>query len=264
MGVVVSSGTATSPFFLASGIVGFVSFGFTLGTFIRVIWTNLETLCEAPHEVHTYLTNLRTELLEERASLRGMRKGMRKHKRGAEAYVGMELDEVSLKMMADVVRNLIKRFKELERPFLAEGEPGIEGAKEHRKRARRRNSSVSPSLYDHAAYSSPPEKSGRGRSGNRERGDGEDDLVDEEAYWAQRTRYADLTLGRRMVWLGKKAAVQSVLESVNRLQTRRIAMQVGGMAVLMHEYGCETVGLQETVRRIDERVNRVVGVRRVD
>lgn len=264
MGVVVSSNSPTSPFFLTSGIVGFVSFAFTLGTFIRVIWTNLETLCEAPHEVHSYLTNLRTELLEERASLRGMRKGMRKHKRGSEVYVGMELDDVSLKTMMDVVKQLIKRFKELERPFLADGEVGIEGAREHRKRARRRNSSVSPSLYDHAAYSSPPEKSGRGRSANRERDNGQEDLADEEAYWAQRTRYSKLTFGRRMIWLRKKAAVQSVLEAVNRLQTRRIAMQVGGMAILMHEYGCETVGLQEAVRRIDDRVSRVVGVRRVE
>lgn len=46
----VVSTTATSPFFLTTGIIGIVSFVFTLGTFVRVIWVNLETLNEAPHE----------------------------------------------------------------------------------------------------------------------------------------------------------------------------------------------------------------------
>ncbi|KXL46112.1 hypothetical protein M433DRAFT_226226 [Acidomyces richmondensis BFW] len=38
-----------------------------------------ETMGEAPHEVHSYLTNLRTELLEERASIRMMKKQARRH-----------------------------------------------------------------------------------------------------------------------------------------------------------------------------------------
>ncbi|KAI6804549.1 hypothetical protein KC361_g66 [Hortaea werneckii] len=80
MGIYLST-TATSPFFLTSGIIGFVSFAFTLGTFIRVLWSNFSTLGEAPHEVHTYLTNLRTELLEERANLKVMKKMCKKHHR---------------------------------------------------------------------------------------------------------------------------------------------------------------------------------------
>ncbi|KAK5170884.1 uncharacterized protein LTR77_004028 [Saxophila tyrrhenica] len=252
MGIVISTGTPTSPFFLTSGIIGFVSFAFTLGTFVRVIWTNLETLCEAHHEVHSYLTNLRTELLEERANLKMMRKGM-------------ELDDVSLKTMSDVVRQLCKKMKELERPFLAEGEAGIGDANGHRKRARRRNSSLSPPHYDHAAYSSPPEKGSRRRSTNHDdEYNGEGDEVDDDSFWAQRTRYADFTLGKRWTWLRKKADAQQILEAMTRLQTRRIARQVGGMAMLMHEYGCETLELNETVRRIDERVSRVVGVRRME
>jgi hypothetical protein len=262
MGVVVSSPTPTSPFFLVSGIVGFISFGFTLGTFLKVTWINIETLCEAHHEVHSYLTNLRTELLEERANLRNMRKGMRKHKRlrQNEDYVGMELDDVSLKTMTDVVRHLIKRFKELERPFLADGAHGIADAPNHRKKARRRNSSLSPPHYDYAAYSSPPEKSVRGRSNEHQ----DDQDVDDDPFWARKTQYADFTLHRRFIWLRRKADVQQIVESISRLQTRRIAQQVGGMAVLMHEYGCGTIELNEAVRRIDERVSRVVGVRRVE
>ena len=47
MGVVVSTTATTSPFFLISGIIGMVSFAFTLGTFIKVVWANLTTLTEA-------------------------------------------------------------------------------------------------------------------------------------------------------------------------------------------------------------------------
>lgn len=80
-------------------------------------------LTSSPHEVHAYLTNLRTELLEERASLKGMRKGMRKHRKTmwyetGRSVVGMELDDITLKTMNDDLRHLIKRFKALERPFL--------------------------------------------------------------------------------------------------------------------------------------------------
>lgn len=273
MGVVVSSQSATSPFFLTTGIIGIVGFAFTLGTFFKVVWVNLETLGEAPHEVHSYLTNLRTELLEEKASLKNMRKGMRKHKRllrqgeGGNTLVGMELDEVSLKTMNDVIRHLIRRYRDLEKPFLEPGEPGIGDMANHRKKARRRNSSVSPPHYDHAAYSSPPEKPSRARSRARSNHDKEnylDEEAEEDAYWTQRTRYADFTLRRRFKWLAKKSEAQNLMETLSRVQIRRIARQVGGMAVLMHEYGSGTLELNETVRRIDERVGRVVGVRRVE
>lgn len=199
-----------------------------------------------------------------------MRKGMRKHRRttweNGGSIVGMELDEVTLKTMNDSVRHLIKQFRQLEQPFLEPGELGIGDAMNHRKRPRRRNSSVSPPHYDHAAYSSPPEKNGRRARSNhdRDKEDRAEDEVDEDAYWAQRTHYANFTLKRRFIWLRKKSEAQSLTETLSRVQIRRIARQVGGMTVLMHEYGCGTMELNEAVRRIDERVSRVVGVRRVE
>lgn len=199
-----------------------------------------------------------------------MRKGMKRHKRLMQRadgghYVGMELDDVSLKTMTDFLRQLSKKFKEIEGPFLAEGEAGLSDAKNHRKRARRRNSSLSPPHYDHAAYSSPPEKGSRRRSTNRDVEDhGDDKDADEDAFWAQRTHYSKFTLRKRLVWLRKKGDAQQIFESMMRLQTRRVARQVGGMALLMHEYGGGTIELNETVRRIDERVSRVVGVRRLE
>ena len=272
MGVVVSSGTPTSPFFFTSVTIGFVSFTFTLGTFLKVVWVNLETVSEAQHQVHSYLTNLRTELLEEKSSLKIMRKGIKKHNRmlqreDRDSVMGMELDDVSLKTMNDSIRHLCRRFKELEKPFLEEGAAGIGDAPNHRTRARRRNSSVSPPRYAHAAYSSPPEKHTHARSrarSNHEKGNHEDEEAEEDAFWAQRTQHADFTLRRRLKWLSKKSEAQDLFETLSRLQIRRIARQVGGMAVMMHEYGSGTMELNETVRRIDERVSRVVGVRRVE
>ena len=269
MGVVVSSPTPTSPFFLITGIIGIVSFAFTLGTFFKVVWSNIETMTEAEHEVHTYLTNLRQELLEEKHSIRIMKKGMRKHHKackrdGTASMLGIELDDVTLKTMGDNIRQLCRRFRDLERPFLEEGEPGIEDAPNHRKVSRRRHSSLEPPRYSHAAYGSPNEKS-RPRSNHNRNGDAmpeQDD--DEDMYWAQRTQYANFTLKRRMQWLTRKANAQQLLEALSRVQLRRMARQVGGMAVCMHEYGQATFELRESVQRVDERVGRVVGVRRVD
>lgn len=268
MGVVVSTSSTTSPFFLTSGIIGFVSFAFTLGTFLKVVWSNIETMTEAEHEVRSYLTNLRQELLEERQSIRIMRKGMRNHMKhckrdGREDLLGIELDDTTLKTMSDSVKSLIKRFRELERPFLEEGEAGIDDAVKHRRNGRRRNSSVDLPRYAHAAYASPSEKN-RDRSSHDRDGHLATDKDDEDdAFWAQRTKYASYTFSRRLKWLRRKPQAQSMFETLSRMQTRRIARQVGGIAICMHEYGLGTREVQDTIRRIDERVSRVVGVRRV-
>lgn len=272
MGVVVSTHSATSPFFLTTGIIGVISFAFTLGTFFKVVWVNLQTLGEAPHEVHTYLTNLRTELLEEKQSLKQMKKGMKRHqkvlhKNNKADLIGLELDEVTIKTMSDTLRHLVRQFRDLEKPFLEPRESGIADAPNHRRRSRRRGSSVSPPRYDHAAYASPPEKNGRTRSrarGYQDRDQVMEEEVDEDAFWAQRTHYANYTLRRRFKWLSTKAKAQQMFETLTRLQTRRIARQIAGIAVLMHDYGNGTLELNDAVRRIDERVSRVVGVRRVE
>jgi hypothetical protein len=143
----------------------------------------------------------------------------------------MELDEVTLKTMSDNIRHLIKRFRDLEQPFLEPGELGIGDAINHRKRSRRRNSSVSPPHYDHAAYSSPPEKNGRNRARSnhdRDKDERADDEVDEDNFWAQRTNYANFTLKRRLIWLKKKSEAQMLMDALSRVQIRRIARQVGG------------------------------------
>lgn len=267
MGVTVSSNSKISEFSFGTSVLGIIGFAFTLGTFFKVVSVNLTTLGQAEHEVHTYLTNLRTELIEERASLRTMRKEFRRHQRvcrreGHDNFVGMELDEVSLRTMGDVVKHLIKRFRELERPFLEDGSGGIADLPNHRPRARRRNSSPSPPRYTHAAYGSPSEKHPKAKT-NHER-DQMDDEADDDMYWAQRTKYAKYGLMSRLRWLAKKSEAQYLFETLSRVQIRRIALQVGGVSIAMHIYGIESMNMKETIQRIDDRVNRVVGVRRID
>ncbi|KAK5121197.1 hypothetical protein LTR85_005681 [Meristemomyces frigidus] len=275
MGVTVSSHSALAPISLASTLIGFISFAFTLATFLKVLWVNFETLGEAQHEVHAYLTNLRQELLEERASLRVMRKNCKKHhrlvERGHRVDSGVELDEVTLRTMSDVIKNLIKRFSEIERPFLEKGEQGIADATNH-QRKRRRDDSGSP-YYNHSAYASPTEKGGTRSKTDHDRearlpryaNDNDDnDDGDGDKYWAQRTRYADYSFWKRMQWLYKKGDAQTLFEQLSRVQTRRIARQIGAIAVVVHEYGSSSMDMEEMVRRIDERMSRFVGVRRVD
>ncbi|KAK0917025.1 hypothetical protein LTR02_000355 [Friedmanniomyces endolithicus] len=281
MGVSISK-TALSPLSLLSILIGFISFAFPVATFLRVLWANFMTLGEAQHEVHSYLTNLRTELLEEQASLKVMKKNCRRHHRllerggggggGGRVDSGVELDEVTLKTMSDSVRQLIKRFKGIERPFLEPGDPGIGGEALHQHRRKRRRGSRSVSPYEHSAYNSPPEKTharargeGEGKGARLPRYADEPPVVDEEeAYWAVRTKYADYSFRKRMLWIVTKPAAQQLFEVLTRVQTRRIARQVAGLSVLVHEYGSTSVETEEMVRRIEERMSRFVGVRRVE
>ncbi|KAK5134672.1 hypothetical protein LTR08_006187 [Meristemomyces frigidus] len=309
MGATLSTTTAISPLTLTSTLIGFVSFAFTLATLLKVLWANFCTLGEAEHEVHAYLTNLRTELLEERASLRAMRKaasraGKSAGRGGGEGggSEGGELDEVTVRTMSDAVKHLIRRFREVERPFLMPGEKGIAarepaGGRGQRRPRRGGGGSRSP-YYAHSAYAEPPEKAARrrsrsrgiGRGGERETrlpryanekmsspttdNDNDDDNDDEDgdgsasadnatAFWAQRTRYADFSLAKRLIWLRKKGEAQALLETLSRVQIRRIARQVAGLCGVVRAYGQRGREVEEGVRRLEERVGRVVGVRRV-
>lgn len=262
MGVVVST-TATSPFFLVSGIIGMVSFAFTLGTFFKVVWTNLATLTEAQHEVHSYLTNLRQELLEERTSLKFLKKACKKrtksrdsrrYSRDVQDYLDLQLDTATIKTMADSVRHMIRQFQTLEKPFLEPGEEGIQQATGG-SRSRRRGDSASP-YYTHEAYRSPSyEKRARGE-------DHDDD--DGDVFWPQRVRYCDFTLHRRFQWLRRKGDAQRLFGELSRMQTRRTARQVGGIALMMNDFAGTMARIDGSLGGIEDRLQRVVGVRRVD
>jgi hypothetical protein len=244
MGIVIST-TITSPFSLVCGIIGLIGFAFTLGTFFSVVWTNLATLAEAQHEVHSYLTNLRQELLEERTSLKFLKKACNKrtktrdsrYGRDVQDYLDLQLDAATIKTMADSVRHMIKQFQALERPFLEPGEEGIQRAMNNgsssgnnRRSSRRRGDSGSPYYTQEAYRSASREKRARGPN-NEDHGDD-----DGEVFWPQRVRYCDFTLHRRFQWLRRKSKVQQLFDDLSRMHTRRAAVQVEWIALMMNDF----------------------------
>lgn len=244
MGVALST-TLTSPFSLVCGIVGLIGFAFTLGTFFSVIWSNIATLIESQHEVHSDLTNLRQELLEERTSLKFLKKACNKrtknrdsrHGRDVQDYLDLQLDAATIKTMADSVRHMIKQFQALEKPFLAPGEEGIQrathsssGGGGNRRSSRRRGDSGSP-YYSHEAYRSVShEKRARGPK-NEDHGDD-----DGETFWPQRVRYCDFTVRTRFQWLRSKSKVQQLFDDLSRMHTRRAAVQIEYIALMVNDF----------------------------
>ncbi|THW66799.1 hypothetical protein D6D25_01667, partial [Aureobasidium pullulans] len=120
MGVTLSTQSTLSPLSLASTVIGFVSFSFTLATLLRVFWGNITTVLNAHDEIHDYMSNLRVQLYEERQSLRNLRRhnkewGKRRRTKGIPLP---RLDDLTIRSMQDTLRHLTRRFKALERPFL--------------------------------------------------------------------------------------------------------------------------------------------------
>lgn len=71
------SSTTTSslaPISLASIIIGFISFSFTLAIWLHAFWEAFQTLGKAPLQVRDTLATLRQGLYEEREYLRRLRK----------------------------------------------------------------------------------------------------------------------------------------------------------------------------------------------
>ena len=89
-------------------------------------------------------------------------------------------------------------------------------------------------------------------------------MDDDDRFWPQRVNYKRYGLKCRFKWLGRKADAQQLFETLSRLQTRRTARQVGGIAIMMHEYASRMSSFDDTMNRIDDRLQNVVGVRRVD
>jgi hypothetical protein len=99
--------------------------------------------------------------------------------------------------MSTAVKHMCEQFKELERPFL----------KESAKRSSRHPKDLW--AEDGLGYSSG--------------GLGEDESTD---YLYSMSRYEDCGLRQRFLWLQSKSSVVNLLEGLNRLEIRRIGMQM--------------------------------------
>ncbi|KAG8629975.1 hypothetical protein KVT40_001594 [Elsinoe batatas] len=231
-------------------MTGFISFAFTLLTFLRVFWVNITTTFKAGRESKNILTTLRIELEEERCSLREIKRHRRSRgvERSQDIFKGPELDESALRNLQTTVRRLPRRFEDMERPFLAD-----ENELAKRKARQRR-------------------KLSRGRSGNRGSG-GDYDFekakrYQSDGYESDEDRvedlYSTISLRRRLTWLNCRSEAMDMLNAVNRVQTRRIARQVGEIACMLHSYKDLLDDMRHGVAVTEGRMSRVVGLRRVD
>jgi hypothetical protein len=187
----------------ASNIIGFISFGTSLGTLVRVLWDELTTLFDAPTQVHFALSNLKEALYEEQDAVKRLVRIQRRRNRrrgsagsGRDGYEkgatrladGTDAGGMDIRIMQQSIHMLCQRFTKIEKPFLQQGQ-------------------VDPR---------------RGRS------DGWDDAETATRYTDEGFEhdYCDMTLGLRFRWLRTKGEVNTLWTLLNRFQLRRIAREV--------------------------------------
>ncbi len=101
----------------ASIIVGFVSFAFTIFTFLRVFWDSIQTMWSAPKELPRLLDNVRTELYGERAYFKNAIKQARSKSRSS---IREPEEMTPLSILNDSIREMMRDFRDMETPFLNE------------------------------------------------------------------------------------------------------------------------------------------------
>lgn len=286
MGVTISH-SVLAPISLASIIIGFISFAFTVGTFLKVFWESIVTLKAAPSEITDYLSNLKQALLEERRHLRKVRKRMkqedfgpwsgggnnkkgrreRRERRASESghgYSGgkgpstyFERDEQAfrsqgeseaLRTMRHAIRDLIRGFRQLEYPFLQPEFQHLDSA---------HWSTNTPNTEKDARYLQSPQRPPY-----------QDDDDDDGSVALGRSNrfgneYRKCGLRERWLWLRRKGDVITMSESLSRIEIRRTAHEVGAVAKTIADIGRDIEDMSESIRQMESRLNRVVGVRRV-
>ncbi|KAL9024012.1 MAG: hypothetical protein Q9196_006828, partial [Gyalolechia fulgens] len=111
-----------SPISYASTIIGFLSFAFTVFTFLRVFWESIQTIWSAPKEIRQLLDNLRTELYGERAYFKNAIKQARSKSRNSTRD---SPDIAPLSILNDSIESMMRDFRDMEAPFMHDPE-GIE------------------------------------------------------------------------------------------------------------------------------------------
>ncbi|KAF2707252.1 hypothetical protein K504DRAFT_458692 [Pleomassaria siparia CBS 279.74] len=318
MGVTISH-SVIAPLSAVSVAIGFISFAFTLATFVRVFWDALLALYSAPSEIMDYLSNLKQGLLEERRHLRRVKRRMKsrrrdsrdgrgrsssepggggggggghglsrgasrtrsKRSRGRRHYPPMHFErdlqsfhssssESSVKIMRIAIRDMIKQFRHLEAPFLnPEFQNADTGAWSNTPtRTTATASSYPPRHHHHHHHHYQSQQyggSGREKDGTWQ-SEREDDDEDDHLQRSNRMgmEYRKCSLRERWLWLRRKDKVTTLSEALSRIEVRRIAHEVGTVSLMVGDIGRDLEGVREGVARLEERLGRVVGIRRVD
>ncbi|KAF2032990.1 hypothetical protein EK21DRAFT_59709 [Setomelanomma holmii] len=286
MGITVSH-TNYAPISLVSTLIGFVSFAFTLGTFIKVFWSNWGTFSAAPQEINDYLSSLKQGLLEERRHLQRSRRQLKNirrdrshgpgarseseedYERGYSSHGGkrrrrdgrgrkrkgqMHFDrdiqsmrsageDEALRVMRVTVRDLIRSFREIEQPFL----------KPEYQNQDSTHWSTAP------AQSYYPEKASQYPHS--------DDDSPQASHMNATNRlgheYRNCGFKERWLWVKRKASVTNLSTVLARVETRRTAHEMGEVLSMVCDIGRDLQDLRGSLEGVEGRLNRVVGVRRV-
>lgn len=290
MGITISH-TNFAPISLVSTLIGFVSFAFTLGTFLKVFWSNLGTFAAAPHEINDYLSSLKQGLLEERRHLRKSRKRLKslrrdqshgpgarggndddytrgnsydgnRKRRGRNSKRGqMHFDrdiqsmrssgeDEALKVMRITVHDLITSFRALEQPFL-------------KPEYQQENSQHWSTQQASSPYY--PEKQSHNQNQSHALSDNDSPHAG-HIHATNRLGHEYRTCGfkERWLWVKKKAAVLNLSDVLSRVEVRRTAHEVGEVLSVVCNIGRDIEDLRGSLEGVEGRLNRVVGIRRID
>jgi len=160
---------------IASIVIGFISFAFTLAIWIHAFWGAFLTVVSAPSQLRDAFSTLRQSLYEEREYL----KRKRRREKGTQDRDSKQrslYDEGGpTKVINDAVKDLIHDFKRYERPFLETPHTGRE----------------------------------------------------KELEWSfdATQQHYRCDFSHRLLWLRSKGGIESIAEKLQKIQTRRIAVE---------------------------------------
>ncbi|KAK6375055.1 hypothetical protein LTR64_003172 [Lithohypha guttulata] len=218
---------------IASITTGFISFFFTILTWLGVYVGLLKTLRSAPKDIPLTLSNLRQEIQSERAMLRErLKEGDRYHVFPGRQMRRVGKNESHVGLLDTTLKQTWKNFRELEKAFITQGH-GVDGDEdvEGEVRSNDGNSQFSDveRKYEgeksgHASSLPPATRRARDRARMRRR---ESHVTNRMGMWEaglslDRTTYYNTDLWHRVVWWWRRDDINSLNESVQRLQIRRI------------------------------------------
>jgi hypothetical protein len=292
MGITVSH-TNYAPLSLVSTLIGFVSFAFTLGTFIKVFWSNLGTFAAAPQEINDYLSSLKQGLLEERRHLRRSRRRLRSLKRdqshghgarsasdddyargyssnggkrrsrpskarekgGRKAQMHFDRDIQSLRSSGEeeALRVMRITIRDLIKSFRALEQPFLKAEYQQQDSSHWSTPASSSPYYSEKPSAQYPPS--------------DDDSPSASHMHATNRHgheYRNCGFKERCMWVRKKAAFLNLGSVLSRVEVRRTAHEVGEVLSIVCNIGRDLEDMQQGMHALEGRLSRVVGVRRVE
>ena len=188
-----------------NSVLSIISFCFTFLTFLRVIWSSLETLWTPARSIQLALANTKATLYEEREQTRraahdahhfGRQLEQRRRRRSNGAGRSEDsggasrlVTERASRVLAESVKQVCRRFRDLEAPFLRAAVDVGKGS-------------------DHF-------------NGGREYGISE--------FGGFEGDYCTITMYHRFVWLRQRSKLIDLMDGLQRLQVRRIGIEVSAL-----------------------------------